>query len=85
MKILSLTLPRRLIHWGLTPALALVLAGSTLAPTPAFGQAGKEPTDGFFDVPARESAPSWGLPAYLVTCFLGGVAIFILCKSARRG
>ena len=45
----------------------------------------KEVTDGFFDVPAREVEPSWGLPAYLVTCALGGAAIAILCKSARRG
>ena len=44
----------------------------------------KEVTDGFFDVPARESEPAWGLPEYLVTTGLGGLAIFLVCKSARR-
>ena len=84
MKLLTLISPRRQIRRGLIPALALILAGATLAPTPAHGQAAKEPTDGFFDVPARESEPSWGLPAYLVTCALGGAAMFVVCKTARR-
>lgn len=47
----------------------------------------KEPTDGFFDVPARapgEEAEAWGLPAYMVTSAIGGLGIFVLCKSARR-
>ena len=67
--------------------LALALALGALTPTAAFGQGGKEPTDGFFDVPARapgEETEPWGLPAYLFTGALGGLAVFILCKSARR-
>ena len=83
MKLLTLISPHRLIRRGLIPAFALILVGATLAPTPVLGQA-KEPTDGFFDVPARESEPSWGLPAYLVTCALGGAAMFVVCKTARR-
>ncbi len=70
----------------LTLALAtgLGLAGTT--PT-ASAQAQKEPTDGFFDVPARppgEEAEAWGLPAYMVTSTLGGLGVFVLCKSSRR-
>ncbi len=48
----------------------------------------KEPTDGFFDVPARpagEEAEPWGLPAYMVTSTIGGLGIMALCRSARRG
>jgi hypothetical protein len=47
----------------------------------------KEPTDGFFDVPARppgEEAEPFGLPAYMVTSAIGGLAVFLFCKSARR-
>ena len=65
--------------------LALGLAAFTSTAT---AQApAKEPTDGFFDVPARpagEEAEPWGLPAYLVTSTLAAGAIFVLCKSARR-
>jgi len=67
--------------------LGLMLGLGSLTPS-AFAQKQKEVTDGFFDVPARdpsEETPSWGLPAYMVTSALGGLAIFILCKSARRG
>ena len=65
------------------------LLGLACTATPAFGQKPADPpqkevTDGFFDVPAREAEPSWGLPAYLITSGLGGMAMFILCKSARR-
>jgi hypothetical protein len=48
----------------------------------------KEVTDGFFTVPPRdpsEETQPWGLPAYMLTTTLGAGAIFILCKSARRG
>ena len=84
---------RRSICRDLALALALLLGESTLGVTPAFGQKPADPpqkevTDGFFDVPARaagEEDVPWGLPAYLVTCGLTGLAIFILCKSARRG
>jgi hypothetical protein len=67
-------------------ALALFLALTAFS-TGASAQAAKEPTDGFFDVPARpdsEKGEDYGVPAYLVTSFLGGGAIFILCRSARR-
>jgi hypothetical protein len=56
--------------------------------SPAFAQKAKEPTDGFFDIPVDPNAvesPSYGVPAYMITSALGGLAIFILCKSARRG
>ncbi len=84
---------RRLLRRGLVPALALILGASGFAPTPARAQAPKaekqkEPTDGFFDVPARdpsEDGPEIGLFAYIVTAGLGGLTMFILCKSARRG
>jgi hypothetical protein len=70
-------------------ALALgVFLGLGAFATPASAQAGKEPTDGFFDVPARdpsEQSEPWGLPAYMITSAFGGAAIFVLCKSARRG
>jgi hypothetical protein len=76
---------------GLALGLLLGLAGGFNAPS-AFGQApkperAKEPTDGFFDIPKDPNAvdePSYGVPAYLVTSALGGMAIFIVCKSARR-
>ena len=85
-----ITMLRRLIRQGIAPASATVLAVLTLTLSPAFGQKPADPpqkevTDGFFDVPARESEPSWGLPAYMLTGALGGAAIFVLCKSARRG
>jgi hypothetical protein len=54
----------------------------------ASAQAPKEVTDGFFDVPARdpsEVGESYGVPSYMITSALGGLAVFILCKSARRG
>ena len=80
----SLTI--RLITRRFAPmALGLVLALGGLVPS-AHGQT-KEPTDGFFDVPARSDAdkgPDYGVPYYLVTSALGGFAVFILCKSARR-
>ena len=74
---------------SLTFAIALGL--SAFAPT-ASAQQGqperqKEPTDGFFDVPARaagEEAEPFGLPAYMVTSAIGGLGVFVLCKSARR-
>ncbi len=69
-----------------TLALGLSLALGAFA-APASAQAAKEPTDGFFDVPARdpsEQSEPWGLPAYMITAALGGGAIFVLCKSARR-
>jgi hypothetical protein len=67
-------------------ALGLFLALAAFT-TDASAQATKEPTDGFFDIPERpdsEKAVAWGLPAYLVTSALGGGAIFVLCRSARR-
>ncbi len=67
---------------GLSLALALSAFSSN-----ASAQAAKEPTDGFFDIPERadsEKAEAWGLPAYLVTSTLGGGAVFVLCRSARR-
>jgi hypothetical protein len=69
-------------------ALALGLSlGLGAFATPVSAQAAKEPTDGFFDVPARdpsEESQPWGLPAYMITSVLGAGAIFVLCKSARR-
>ncbi len=68
------------------PALGLVLLMGCAA-TPASGQEKKEVTDGFFDIPVDPNAEpkaDYGVPAYLVTSGLGGAAIFILCKSARR-
>ena len=67
-------------------ALGLFLGLSAFT-APASAQATKEPTDGFFDVPARdpsEAGENYGVPAYMITSALGGAAIFILCKSARR-
>jgi hypothetical protein len=67
-------------------ALGLFLALAAFT-TDASAQAAKEPTDGFFDIPDRapgEEAQAWGLPAYLVTSALGGGAIFVACRSARR-
>ena len=69
-----------------TLALGLFL-GLGAFTSPVSAQAPKEPTDGFFDVPARdpsEITPPWGLPAYMITSALGGLSVFILCKSARR-
>ncbi len=70
-------------------ALALAVAGFTASVSAQAGKEppAKEPTDGFFDVPARapgEEAESFGLPAYLVVSAIGGLGVFILCKSARR-
>ncbi len=84
---------RRQLRLGLIPTFALILGASSLAVTPAHAQAPKaekqkEVTDGFFDVPARdpsEDGPEIGLFAYILTAGLGGLAMFILCKSARRG
>ncbi len=64
-------------------AIALGLGLGSLAGSASAYQ-GKEPTDGFFDVPAREPGESYGVPAYMITSTLGGAAMFILCKSARR-
>lgn len=79
---------RRSYRLRLLPALALGLTlGLAAFDAPVHAQAAKEPTDGFFDVPARdpsEVGESWGLPSYMLTSALGGAAIFILCKSARR-
>jgi hypothetical protein len=64
------------------PAFALTLL---LAPGYALA---KDPTDGFFDVPAREGSEDDGkgsvAPGYLLTSLLASGAIFALCKSARR-
>ncbi len=71
----------------LAPLALTLFLGLTAFTATASAQAAKEPTDGFFDVPARppgEEAEAWGLPAYLVTSALGGGAIFTLCRSARR-
>ena len=69
-------------------ALASTLTlGALAAPASAQDKA-KDPTDGFFDIPVDPNAvaePSYGVPSYLVTSALGGMALFILCKSARRG
>jgi hypothetical protein len=68
------------------PTLGLFLALFAVS-SDASAQAAKEPTDGFFDVPDRpdsEKVEAWGLPAYLVTSTLGGGAVFVLCRSARR-
>ena len=67
-------------------ALAAILGGFA-APALAQDKA-KDPTDGFFDIPKDPNAveePSYGVPAYLVTSALGGLGLFIVCKSARRG
>lgn len=88
-----MTFCRTVIRRGLVSALAALATTAALFLVPASGQAQgpapaqKEVTDGFFDVPARaagEEDVPWGLPAYLVTSGLGGLAIFVLCKSARR-
>ena len=66
------------------PCLGLVVVLG-LATSPALGQ--KDPIEGFFDIPVDPNAvdePSYGVPAYLVTSALGGMAIFLVCKSARR-
>jgi hypothetical protein len=71
---------------GLTLALAAFAAPASAQP-PSKEPPAKEPTDGFFDVPPRppgEEAEAWGLPAYMVTSAIGGLGVFILCKSARR-
>jgi hypothetical protein len=67
--------------------LGLMLGLGALS-SPALAQKAKEPTDGFFDIPVDPNAvesPSYGVPAYMITSALGGLAMFILCKSARRG
>jgi hypothetical protein len=70
---------------GMTLGLAAFTAtASAQAPKEA---PAKEPTDGFFDVPARppgEEAEAWGLPAYMITSTIGGLGVFALCRSARR-
>jgi hypothetical protein len=68
------------------PAFGLALLLPLAASSPAFGQA-KDPIEGFFDIPKDPNAveePSYGVPAYMITSALGGLAIFIVCKSARR-
>ena len=69
-------------------ALALVLGtGLALAPSPASAQAAKEPTDGFFDLPPStdpDAGKGSSVPGYLITSMLGGAALFVMCKSARR-
>ncbi len=80
-----MTTPRR--QFAASLALALTLGLGALA-TPASAFQAKDPTDGFFDIPVDPNAvesPSYGVPAYMITSALGGLAIFILCKSARRG
>ncbi len=70
-----------------TLALGLATFTSTASAQASKEPRAKEPTDGFFDVPARppgEESEPWGLPAYLVTSAVGGLGVFILCKSARR-
>ena len=74
------------------PALALgfllALAPAASAFQPPAKERAKEPTDGFFDIPKDPNAveePSYGVPSYMITSCLGGLAMFILCKSARRG
>jgi hypothetical protein len=67
--------------------LTLALALSVFAAPASAQERQKEPTDGFFDVPARapgEESEPWGLPAYMVTSTLGGLGIMALCRSARR-
>ncbi|WZO99231.1 hypothetical protein EP7_000830 [Isosphaeraceae bacterium EP7] len=66
--------------------LALPAFALTLLLAPGYALA-KDPTDGFFDVPAREGADDGKgstAPGYLVTSLLAGGAIFALCKPARR-
>ncbi len=77
--------------WLSALGLGLFLGLGVLAPAASAFQAkperAKEPTDGFFDIPVDPNAvesPSFGVPAYMVTSALGGGAIFIMCKSARR-
>ncbi len=79
----------RIRKWALALIVLLHLAalGSTASAQAAKPERAKEPTDGFFDIPVDPNAvesPSYGVPAYMVTSALGGGAIFILCKSARR-
>jgi ABC-type glycerol-3-phosphate transport system substrate-binding protein len=71
----------------LTLALALTAFTASASAQASKEPPAKEPTDGFFDVPARppgEEAEPWGLPAYMVTSAIGGLGIFTLCRSARR-
>ncbi len=78
---------KRLATLGLGLYLVLGLAASASAFQPAKPERAKEPTDGFFDIPVDPNAvesPSFGVPAYMITSALGGGAIFIMCKSARR-
>ncbi len=83
---------RRSLGRSLVPALALVLGASLLGSAPVAAQQAKEPppkevTDGFFDVPARDTSqdgPEIGLGSYIITGCLAGGAMFVLCKSARR-
>ena len=76
----------RLLRRLVAPVLGLALLAPALVDRPAFGQA-KDPIEGFFDIPKDPNAveePSYGVPAYLITSGLAGLAMFILCKSARR-
>ena len=81
-----MTMTRSALRTLAVPALGLTLALGAFTSS-ASAQAAKEPTDGFFDVPARpagEEAEPWGLPAYMVTSTIGGLGVFALCRSARR-
>lgn len=86
-----MTTLRRLLRRATLPMLSLALATSTMGIHPALGQPKdppqKEVTDGFFDVPDRDPSEvpdEIGLPAYLLTAGLAGLAVFLVCKSARR-
>ena len=86
-----MTMTRSALRTLAVPALWLFLAFGTLtssASAQAPAPRAKEPTDGFFDVPARppgEESEPWGLPAYMITATLASGAVMALCKSARRG
>jgi hypothetical protein len=67
--------------------LGLALLFGSVAPGAAFAQNGPDPTKGFFDIPdnGEPKEEGWGpVPGYLVTGLFSALAIFILCKSARR-
>ena len=87
-----MTFVRRFLARRFASSLALILGSALLAGSPALAQQGKEPppkepTDGFFDVPARDTSqdgPATGVDGYIATAAFAGLAMFILCKSARR-
>ena len=82
-------LPDRLRLPALALGCLLALAPAASAFQPPAKERVKEPTDGFFDGPPKDpnavEEPSYGVPSYMITSCLGGLAMFILCKSARRG